>query len=47
MEIMEHTFNGTEAKTSDELKKCYELLGNAFKEDVNNINNGYPLLSWQ
>ncbi len=24
-----------------------ENLGNAFKEDTNNINNGYPILTWQ
>lgn len=47
MEIMGATLNGTDAKTSDELKKCYELLGSAFKEDTNNINNGYPILDWQ
>lgn len=47
MEIMADTLNGTEAKTREELKKCYELLGNAFKQDTNNINNGYPILLWQ
>ena len=25
----------------------YENLGNAFKEDTNNINNGYPIFTWQ
>ena len=24
-----------------------EDLGSAFKEDTNNINNGYPILAWQ
>ena len=24
-----------------------EIVGDAFKEDNNNINNGYPILSWQ
>ena len=47
MEIMADTLNGTKAKSSEELKKCYELLGNAFKKDTNNINNGYPILDWQ
>lgn len=30
-----------------ELKNSYNILGSAFKEDTNNINNGYPILSWQ
>ena len=34
-------------KTSDELKKLYEVLGNDFKEDIEGINNGYPILEWQ
>ena len=34
-------------KTSDELKSLYEVLGNAFKEDTENKNNGYPILSWE
>ena len=23
------------------------IIGGEFKEDTNNINNGYPILSWQ
>lgn len=38
---------GTTVNTSNQLKSCYTLLGNAFKEDINIINNGYPILSWQ
>ena len=34
-------------KTSDEVKSLFSILGNVFKEDVNNINNGYPILNWQ
>ena len=34
-------------KTSDELKNLYEVLGNDFKEDIEGINNGYPILEWQ
>ena len=34
-------------KTSDELKSLYEVLGNGFKEDTENKNNGYPILSWE
>lgn len=38
---------GTEVKTSDEIKEIYTELGNSFKEDSNNINNGFLILSWQ
>ena len=34
-------------KTDIELKKLYNVLGKSFKEDTNNINNGYPILQWQ
>lgn len=34
-------------KTSLELQSLYVTLGNSFKEDKNNINNGYPILQWQ
>lgn len=34
-------------KTSEEMKKITEELGEAFKEDTELINNGYPILSWQ
>lgn len=34
-------------KTSDELKSLFPTLGNSFKEDISNINNGYPILNWQ
>ena len=34
-------------KTSSELKNLASTLGSAFKTDTNNINNGYPILSWQ
>jgi len=38
--------NATE-KTSDELKVLAPTLGTDWKTDTNNINNGYPILSWQ
>ena len=53
---LENTVNGSndlyayeecKAMNSQELKGVYVTLGNAFKEDANNINNGYPILSWQ
>lgn len=40
----------SEITAIDELKNMptiLEIVGNAFKEDDNNINNGYPILSWQ
>ena len=30
-----------------EIPDILSILGNEFKEDINKINNGYPLLSWQ
>ena len=33
--------------TETELKSLTLDLGDAFKEDANNINNGYPILKWQ
>ena len=39
--------DGIEFKTEEELKNIAETLGVAFKEDINNVNNGYPLLNWQ
>mgnify|MGYP005769989859 CR=1 FL=1 len=34
-------------KTSSELQGLYTILGSAFIEDDENINNGYPILIWQ
>ena len=38
---------GISAMSSENLKQSFTLLGESFKEDSNNINNGYPILSWQ
>ncbi len=38
---------GIVALSSTELKNMITVLGKNFKEDVDNINNGYPILSWQ
>ena len=38
---------GITALNSTELKGIATILGENFKEDVNNINGGYPILSWQ
>ena len=35
------------AKSESEMKKLASTLGSAFKDDINNINKGYPILSWQ
>lgn len=34
-------------KTEQEMKSLVQTLGVAFKEDINSINNGYPILQWQ
>ena len=48
-----HGTNDTEIKGgvisvgSDELKSLASILGTAFEEDKDNINDGYPILIWQ
>ena len=51
---LENTVNGSNGYVTsginiknDEDLKNYKLLGNSYKEDSNNINNGYPILDWQ
>ena len=53
---LENTVNGAndiyeqeecKVKTSQETKHLYTTLGESYKEDINNINNGYPILTWQ
>ena len=39
--------NDEQAKTEEELKLMSSELGDDFSEDTQNINNGYPVLSWQ
>ena len=36
-----------ESKSSDELKALTSTLGSEFEEDSDNVNEGYPILSWQ
>ena len=36
-----------EVKSEEDMKNLAQILGSAFKEDTNNINNGYPVLRWQ
>ena len=38
---------GVIIKDSNEMRDISSLLGKNFKEDTNNINNGYPILQWQ
>ena len=42
-----NTVEGITEKTSDELKNLDSALGDTFQQDKTNINNGYPILSWQ
>ena len=43
------TITGTDtaASTSDALKALYTDLGDGFKKDAGNVNQGYPVLKWQ
>ena len=53
--FLENTINGSNGiindgespKKEEELKNIYNLLGNNFLQDKDNINNGYPILKWQ
>ena len=39
--------DGIEAKTAQDLKITMLSFSDVFKEDLNNINNGYPIFDWQ
>ena len=39
--------DGAKSLSISQLKSAYSELGSAFKQDSNNINNGYPILYWQ
>lgn len=41
------TIEQSSVKTSEELKQLASTLGDSFKNDIHNINNGYPILNWQ
>lgn len=41
------TSENIKLKTSDEIKGLASTLGSAFIADKDNINDGYPILSWQ
>ena len=38
---------GVKSVSDSLLKDIYTFLGDAFKQDIDNINDGYPILSWQ
>ena len=42
-----YAIDGIETLTSNEMKMLNNILGENWKEDTNNINNGYPILNWQ
>lgn len=42
----DNTYGGT-VLDSNSLKKLAQILGETFANDINNINNGYPILKWQ
>lgn len=39
--------SGLTGKTTTELKGLADTLGDAFRPDTTNLNNGYPILDWQ
>ena len=39
--------NNSTVFTTEGVKSLYQKLGSTYKEDKNNINNGYPILEWQ
>lgn len=39
--------DGNVVLKSEELINAFDKLGVAFKKDINNINDGYPILTWQ
>lgn len=41
------SIDGIKVTSSENLKNLSSILGTAFKQDINNINNGYPILQWQ
>ena len=39
--------NNNKIENDNQMPNILDILGPAFKEDTNKINNGYPILSWQ
>ena len=42
-----YIIDGVEVRSSEQLKNLANILGEAFKQDEDNINQGYPILIWQ
>ena len=38
---------GSSSMSSNGIKQLFNVLGNEFEEDKDNINDGYPILNWQ
>lgn len=47
LQAQESVVENSMFKTENEMKSLVSTLGIAFKQDTNNINNGYPILTWQ
>ena len=43
----ENRYEGAKTVSDNVLKDIYTSLGDAFKQDIDNVNDGYPILSWQ
>ena len=39
--------NTTEIENIENMPTILEIIGTEFKKDENNINKGYPVLTWQ
>ena len=39
--------NDVKLKEKESMPNILEIIGSKFKEDTNNINNGYPILEWE
>lgn len=39
--------DGAESKNEEEMKSLTNIIGDAYKEDSENMNFGYPILNWQ
>ena len=42
-----NTNDGATPKSDEELKNLSDSLGENYKNDTKNVNNGYPILSWE
>ena len=42
-----NTNDGATPKSDEEFKNLADSLGENYKNDTKNVNNGYPILSWE